>query len=108
MKHSIPCPINNGADLHTDALFESLFDDAQYIEEHNKVVGFVNHIAVIVTYRIREDHITIQFIKDMDRDEREAFIQEILTRLTDDEVKPIIDEQTAHSMKCSFIYKVVD
>lgn len=108
MKHSIPCTINNGADLHTDALFESLFDDAQYIEDQHKVVGFINHIAVIVTYRLREDHITIHFLKDMERDEREAFIQEILTRLTDDEVNPIIDEQTEHSMKCSFFYTEVE
>ena len=28
----VPCPINNGADLNSDAMLEALFDDGQYIE----------------------------------------------------------------------------
>lgn len=33
----LDCPINNGADLNSDALLDSLFDDGQYVE--NRVAG---------------------------------------------------------------------
>ena len=51
-----PCPINNGADLNSDAMLEALFDDGQYIEHQEgrsyKVLGFISGYPMMVDYSL--------------------------------------------------------
>ena len=46
----LECPINNGADLNSDAMLENLFDDGQYVENRVNgkyvVLGFIDGIPV--------------------------------------------------------------
>ena len=59
----LECPINNGADLNSDAMFDNLFDDGQYVE--NRVngkyiaLGFVDGIPVRCEYNLGLNCMTI-------------------------------------------------
>lgn len=48
----VECPFNNQADLHSDAVFDFLFDNGDYLEHHEPyqsthwVVGYIGGLAV--------------------------------------------------------------
>ena len=50
----LECPINNGSDLNTDAMFDDLFDYGQYVENrvNSKYIalGFIDGIPVRCEY----------------------------------------------------------
>ena len=57
------CPINNGADLNSDAMLENLFDDGQYVENRVNgkyvVLGFIDGIPVRCEYNLGLNCMTI-------------------------------------------------
>lgn len=59
----LDCPINNGADLNSDALLDSLFDDGQYVE--NRVngeyvaLGFINGVPARCEYELGYNYMSI-------------------------------------------------
>ena len=59
-----PCPINNGADLNSDAMLEALFDDGQYLEQQNgrlyKALGFICEHPMLVRYSLGQSVIDIE------------------------------------------------
>lgn len=59
----LECPINNGADLNSDAMLENLFDDGQYVENRVNgkyvVLGFIDGIPVRCEYNLGLNCMTI-------------------------------------------------
>ena len=59
----LKCPINNGSDLNTDAVFDDLFDDGQYVENYAAgryvALGFVDGIPVRCEYNLGLNCMTI-------------------------------------------------
>lgn len=59
----LECPINNGADLNSDAMLDSLFDDGQYVEScvNGKYValGFIDGVPVRCEYKLGDVFMTI-------------------------------------------------
>ena len=57
------CPINNGADLNSDTMLDSLFDDGQYVENRAAgryvALGFVDGIPVRCEYNLGLNCMTI-------------------------------------------------
>lgn len=55
-KRHLECPINNGSDLNTDAVFDDLFDDGQYVENrvNGKYValGFIDGVPARCQYEL--------------------------------------------------------
>lgn len=59
----VSCPINNGADLNSDAMLEALFDDGQYIERQEgksyTALGFIDGHPMLVNYSLGRASMTI-------------------------------------------------
>ena len=59
----LECPINNGSDLNSDAMLDSLFDDGQYVENRAAgryvALGFVDGIPVRCEYTLGLNCMTI-------------------------------------------------
>ena len=59
----LECPINNGSDLNSDAMLDSLFDDGQYVENRAAgryvALGFVDGIPVRCEYNLGLNCMTI-------------------------------------------------
>ena len=59
----LECPINNGPDLNSDAMFDNLFDDGQYVENRAAgryiTLGFVDGIPVRCEYNLGLNCMTI-------------------------------------------------
>lgn len=90
-KERIPCPINNGADLHADAMLENLFDDMVYVESAvNKTsiaLGFIDGTPVKVEYWLGRNALSITAVYGMRRDWK-AFGGILENRLADEQVEP--------------------
>ena len=86
-RRKVPCPINNGADLNSDAMLEALFDDGQYIEHQEgrsyKVLGFISGYPMMVDYALGGASMTIT-----SEDIAPHFIESlIMERLSDEQVE---------------------
>lgn len=59
----LDCPINNGADLNSDAMLDSLFDDGQYVENlaNGKYValGFIDGVPARCQYELGDNFMFI-------------------------------------------------
>lgn len=61
-KH-LDCPINNGADLNSDAMLDSLFDDGQYVENRANgkyvALGFIDGVPARCQYELGDNFMYI-------------------------------------------------
>lgn len=91
----VPCPINNGADLNSDAMLDALFDDGQYVESepqtnHFEVVGFIDGAAIIADYWLRSNTLSLKTIHPVTDGLRKSYETLLQTRLSDEQVEPVI------------------
>lgn len=98
-ENRMPCPINNGADMHADMLLEGLFDDGAYVKNGYEregywfeTLGFVNKLPVFCGYQFGENRLTVRFVETSTTAVvNAADFEEILRqRLTDEQVWPDI------------------
>lgn len=63
------CPINNGADLNSDAMLDALFDDGQYVEHQEgrsyKALGFISGYPMMVDYALGRASMTVTSYGDL-------------------------------------------
>lgn len=81
------CPINNGADLNSDAMLEALFDDGQYVERQEgksyTALGFIDGHPMMVGYALGGASMTIT-----SEDIAPHFIESLIReRLSDEQVE---------------------
>lgn len=59
----LDCPINNGADLNSDAMLDSLFDDGQYVENRANgkyvALGFIDGVPARCQYELGDNFMYI-------------------------------------------------
>jgi len=86
-----PCPINNGADLISDAMLEALFDDGQYIEHQEgrsyKVLGFICEHPMLVRYSLGQSVIDIERLDKSHIWNHEQVEKEIDSRLRCEDIE---------------------
>lgn len=98
-QNRVPCPINNGADLNSDAMLENLFDEGECIEHgysgHYISLGFIEDIPFKVEYDFRDNKLMLSCMDFMKGKEKFNILkEEIEKRLTDEEVEPDINFYT--------------
>lgn len=107
----IPCPINNGADLNSDAMLDALFDDGQYVESepqtnHFEVVGFIDGAAIIADYWLRSNTLSLKTIHPITRGLIVSYRTMLHDRLSDEQVEPeIICNEMAGEYEVYFYYR---
>ena len=59
----LDCPINDGADLNSDAMLDSLFDDGQYVENRANgkyvALGFIDGVPARCQYELGDNFMYI-------------------------------------------------
>lgn len=68
-QRKVLCPINNGADLNSDAMLEALFDDGQYVERQEgksyTALGFIHGHPMQVDYALGRASMTVASYGDL-------------------------------------------
>lgn len=111
VRNATPCPINNGADLKADSMFDCLFDDGQYAESepqtnHFEVLGFIDGAAIIADYWLKSSVLNIKTIHPITRGQIESYRTLLKIRLTDEQVEPVIyANETMGEYTVFFYYK---
>lgn len=89
----VPCPIDEGANLNSDVMFENLFDDGIYVE-HDKgrtyiALGFILGNPMIAQCYLHDNYIGIAYanVDRMADDDAEKLKKEIPNRLRDEQVE---------------------
>lgn len=108
----IECPVNNGADLNSDAMLENLFDDGEYVEHEERgnvhiALGFIDGQAVMAQYWLNTNKIDITVInKYYLADNKESFYKTLKERLSDEQVEPELSTYVyVSTIRCRFYYK---
>lgn len=94
-RNRVPCPINNQADLHSDAMLMCLFDNAEYVENEflndREAVGYVNGWAVVVKFTLGDNKLMLRPIHPLSYGMVETYRKLLPERLTDEQVEPEIE-----------------
>lgn len=84
----LECPINNGADLNSDAMFDSLFDYDQYVENRVNgkyvVLGFIDGVPVRCEYELGLNLMTIHALLSKKECDYSSLHTTLPERLSDD------------------------
>ena len=106
--------INEGADLHSDALFDDLFDDGEYIDNErpgyanvHDVLGFIHREPVIVNWWFGLNKLNVTYLpRYCGSLEMRDRIQILKDALTGEEVEPEIkqSENEVDTLKVSLYY----
>ena len=86
----LDCPINNGADLNSDVLLDSLFDDGQYVE--NRVngeyvaLGFIDGVPARCEYKLGSNFMYISPILKKEESDYSSWKNAIPERLGDETI----------------------
>ncbi len=63
LERHLECPINNGSDLNSDAMLDSLFDDGQYVENRANgkyvALGFIDGVPARCQYELGDNFMFI-------------------------------------------------
>lgn len=91
----VPCPINNGADMHNGEMLEILFDMGEYVESNiggktYEALGFIDGAAVSVKYTMFTSEINIKTIHPSTSGLIESYRKLLPERLSDEQVEPMI------------------
>ncbi len=106
--------INEGADLHSDALFDDLFDDGEYIDNErpgyvnvHDVLGFIHREPVIVNWWLGLNKLNVKYLpRYCGSLEMRDRIQILKDALTGEEVEPEIKQSgnEVDTLKVSLYY----
>lgn len=108
----LDCPINNGADLNSDALLDSLFDDGQYVE--NRVngeyvaLGFINRVPARCEYELGSNSMWIFPILKKKECDYSSWENILPDRLADEEAFAIVGRFTGGLFYVNFFYRSAD
>lgn len=89
----VPCPINNGADLNSDAMLDNLFEFDDYVERqfgnHFVALGFIEDVPFKVEYDLFDNRLLLSCYDYVEGKRKFNILsEEIEKRLTDEQVKP--------------------
>lgn len=90
----VSCPFNDQADLCTDAVFDNLFDNGEYIEHKDPlgsahwVVGFIGEIPVTCYYWYDMNYLVIKHDEILYGYRLEEFEKLLVNRTTDEQTFP--------------------
>lgn len=107
-KH-LDCPINNGADLNSDALLDSLFDDGQYVE--NRVnreyvaLGFIDGVPARCEYELGYNSMSIFSILKKKKSDYSSWENTISDRLGDEAVFANVGKYAGGLYCVDFFYR---
>lgn len=105
----LDCPINNGADLNSDALLESLFDDGQYVENrvNGKYVafGFIDGVPARCNYELGCNYLSIFPILKKKESDYSSWKHTIPDRLGDDTIFAKVDHWGSGFYCVDFFYR---
>ena len=105
--------INEGADLHSDALFDDLFDDGEYIDNERRysgvdmvlVLGFIHREPVMVIWWLGLNKLNVKYLpRYCGSLEMRDRIQILKDALTGEEVEPEIKLSGNDTLKVSLYY----
>lgn len=105
--------INEGADLHSDALFGDLFDDGEYIDNERRysgvhmvlVLGFIHREPVMVNWWLGLNKLNVTYLhRYCGSLEMRDRIQILKDALTGEEVEPEIKESESDTLNVSLYY----
>lgn len=84
----LECPINNGADLNSDAMFDNLFDYDQYVESRVNgryvVLGFIDGVPVRCDYELGLNLMAIHALLSKKKCDYSSLNTTLPDRLSDD------------------------
>lgn len=88
----VECPFNDQADLCSDAVFDNLFDNAEWREQHeygcfdatHYVVGFISEKPVVCFYWYNMNSMHIKYDFCMGENEQKDFEELLTARVSDD------------------------
>ena len=95
-KRRVDAPITEGADLQSDALFDSLFDDSNYIDNQrtdheHEVLGFIGGEPVMVKWWLGLSKLTVKYLRGYNGSLTNGKrIETLREALTGEEVEPEI------------------
>ena len=108
----LECPINNGSDLNSDAMFDDLFDDGQYVENrvNGKYValGFINRIPARCEYELGSNSMWIFPILKKKECDYSSWENLLPDRLADEETFAIVGKYTGGLFYVNFFYRSAD
>lgn len=105
--------INEGADLHSDALFDDLFDDGEYIDNERRysgvdmvlVLGFIHREPVMVIWWLGLNKLNVTYLpRYCGSLEMRDRIQILKDALTGEEVEPEIKQSESDTLNVSLYY----
>lgn len=102
--------INEGADLHSDALFDDLFDDGEYIDNErwghvHDVLGFIHGEPVMVNWWLGLNKLNVTYLpRYCGSLEMRDRIQILKDALTGEEVEPEIKQSESDTLNVSLYY----
>ncbi len=87
---NLECPINNGSDLNSDAMLDSLFDDGQYVENRANgkyiALGFIGGVPARCQYELGNNFMQIFPILKKKESDYSSWKYIISDRLGDEEI----------------------
>lgn len=105
----LDCPINNGADLNSDALLDSLFDDGQYVENlvngEYVALGFIDGVPARCEYELGYNSMSIFSILKKKKSDYSSWENTIPDRLGDDTIFANVEKYAGGLYCVDFFYR---
>lgn len=105
----LDCPINNGADLNSDALLDSLFDDGQYIENcvngEYVALGFIDGVPARCQYELGYNSMWIFPILKKKESNYSSWDDTLPDRLGDETVFAMVGHFSSGAHLVHFFYR---
>lgn len=108
----LECPINNGADLNSDAMLDSLFDDGQYVENrvNSKYIalGFIDGVPARCEYELGSNCMWILPILSKKLSDYSSWGNALSDRLGDESIFAMVDYCGSGAYLVYFFYRSED
>ena len=105
----LDCPINNGADLNSDALLDSLFDDGQYVENRAAgryvALGFIDGVPARCQYELGCNYMYIFPILKKKESDYSSWENTIPDRLGDEAIFANVEKYIGGLYYVDFFYR---
>ena len=106
---NLVCPINNGADLNSDAMLDSLFDDGQYVENRAAgqyvALGFIDGVPAVCEYELGNNYMYIFPILKKKACDYSSWDNVISDRLGDDTIFANVERYSGVMCYVDFFYR---